>query len=165
ISCRYHEPRPPFCAAGGTVNLDAAAVDEQLRGHAVDPGKVGEDTLPHAALGPAPETVVERLLRSVDVLRTIAPAPAALQRLDDPRQHSPVVDPGHAARVRRQERLDPRPLLIRKPEEIRHRHPSSTEAGESHLAGAGNPVYGSGPKITQSLALHLIRYADGVRQI
>src|SRR5690606_281973 len=110
--CRYHEPRPPFCAAGGAVDLDARAVDEQPGGYAIHPGKVGKDALPHASLSPAPEAVVERLLRPIDELRAVTPAPAALQRMDDPGKHTPIVDPRHPARIGRQERLDPRPLLI-----------------------------------------------------
>jgi hypothetical protein len=102
------------------VDLDAAAVDEEPFRDAIDPGELGEDALPHAAFGPAPEAVVERLLRTVDVLGTIAPATTALQSMDNPGEHPTVIDPWHPARIVRQERLDPRPLLIRKPEEIRH---------------------------------------------
>lgn len=102
------------------MDFDTAAVDEELGRHALDPGKLGEDALPHASLGPASEPVVERLLRPVDVLRTIAPAATALQCMDDAGEHPTVIDPRHTTRSLRQERLDPRPLLIRKPEEIRH---------------------------------------------
>jgi len=102
------------------VNLDARTVDEEPGWNAVHSGKLGENTLPHTALGPAPETVVERLLRPVDMLRTITPAAAALQRVNNAGEHPPIIDPRHAARILRQKRLDPRPLLIRKPEEIRH---------------------------------------------
>lgn len=35
--------------------------------------------------GPAPEAVVERLLRSIDVLGAVAPATTALQGTDNPR--------------------------------------------------------------------------------
>ena len=102
------------------MDLDATAVDEQLGWNAVDPGEVGEDALPYAALGPASEPVVERLLRPVDVLRTVSPATAALQGMNDTGKHAPVIDPRHPARVARQKRFDPQPLLVRKPEEIRH---------------------------------------------
>jgi len=102
------------------VNLDARAVDEQLRRHAFEPGKVSKDALPHTALGPTPETVVERLLRAVDVLGTITPTTATLQCVDYAGKHPPVIDPRHPTRILWQKRLNPRPLLIRKPEEIRH---------------------------------------------
>jgi hypothetical protein len=100
------------------VNLDARAVDEQPGWHAVDPGKVGKDALPHASLGPAPEAVVERLLRAIDVLWAITPATTALQRMDNAGEHPPIIYPRHPTSILRQERFDPRPLLIRKPEEI-----------------------------------------------
>jgi hypothetical protein len=102
------------------VDLDAGAVDEEPVWDAVDPGELSEDPFPHAAFGPAPEPVVERLLRPIDMLGAIAPAATALQSVDNPRKHAPVIDPRHTAGILRQERLDPRPLLIRKPEEIRH---------------------------------------------
>lgn len=126
------------------MNLDATAVDEQPGWHAVDPGKIGKDTLPHAALGPASEAIVERLLRAVDLLGTIAPTTAALQRMDNAGEHPPIIDPRHAARFLRQERFDPRPVLIRKPKEIRHRTASSLKGGESHLGRLVNRVYGAG---------------------
>jgi len=91
-SCRYHEPGTPL-RAGGAVDLAATAVDEQPRRNAVDPGQIGEDALPHAALGSAPEAVVKRLLGALDMFGAIAPAPAALQCMDNPGQHAPVIDP------------------------------------------------------------------------
>lgn len=144
-SCRYHWPRPPFCSAGGAVDLDATAVDEQLGRYAIDPGQVGEDTLPHTALGPSPKPVVEGLLRPVDMLRAVAPAPAALQGMNDPGKHAPVIDPRHPSRITRQMRLDPCPLLIRKPEKIRHAYRLPSGDNESRKSGHGNPINGSGP--------------------
>ena len=70
------------------MDLDAAAVDEEPFRDAIDPGELGEDTLPHAAFGPAPEAVVERLFRTVDMFRAIAPATTALQSLDNPGKHA-----------------------------------------------------------------------------
>lgn len=102
------------------MDFDARAVDEQPGWHAFEPGKIGKDALPHAALGPASEPVVERLLRAIDVFGTIAPTTAALQRMDNAGEHPPIIYPRHPARILRQERFDPRPLLIGKPEEISH---------------------------------------------
>lgn len=93
------------------MDLDAATVDEELLWHPIRSGKVGEDALPHAALGPAQEPVVERLLRPVDMLRTIAPATATLQCMDDAGEHPTVIDPRHTASILRQERFDPRVSL------------------------------------------------------
>ena len=95
------------------MNLDATAVDEQLGWHAIDPGRGGIGTLGHAELGPSPKSVVEGLLRSIDRLRAVAPAPAALQGMNDPGQHSPVIDAGNTARLVRQQRLNDRPFPVR----------------------------------------------------
>ena len=128
------------------MDLDTAAVDEEFAWHALDPGKLGEDALPHAALGPAPEPVVKRLLGPVDVLRTIAPATAALQSMDNPGEHPTVIDPRHTTRILRQKRFNPRAhCSSENQKKSAICHASSLEAGESHLGAAVNPVYGSGP--------------------
>jgi FkbM family methyltransferase len=127
------------------VDLDARAVDEQARWHPLDAGKLAEDALPDPALGPAHEAVVERLLGPVD-RRTVAPPPAALQRMDDPAQHAAVIDPLLAPHVGRQQRRDPRPLLIRKPEEIRHFQRLFAESLNHIEAPMGIPLMGLDPK-------------------
>ena len=81
------------------MDLDAARVDEQAIGYILGPRKRAEDTLPNAALGPAHEAVVERLLRTVDVPWAIGPAPAALQRMDDPAQHTAIIHARLAAHI------------------------------------------------------------------
>ena len=53
------------------MDLDAASVDEQFVRNTIDPGKLSEDALLHAALGPPSDAVVERLLRTIKMLRTI----------------------------------------------------------------------------------------------
>lgn len=58
-----------------------------------------------------------------------------------------VIDPRHPTRILRQKRLNPRPLLIGKPEEIGHSPGSSLETVESQPDAAVRPVYGSGPQI------------------
>ena len=57
------------------MDFDTAAVDEELGWHAFGAGKLGEDLLPNTALSPAPEPVVERLLRPIGVLRAVARRP------------------------------------------------------------------------------------------
>jgi hypothetical protein len=93
------------------VDLDAAAVDEKPVWRIFGPGKRTENILPYAALRPTDETVVESLLRSVDI-GAISPAPTALQRMNDPAQHTPVIHPPLAPLTRRQKRLNPSPLRI-----------------------------------------------------
>jgi hypothetical protein len=101
------------------VGLDQRGVDEQPRWQILVRGQGMEDALPSTVIGPPHEAVVERLLGAI-VERTIAPAPAAAQRMDNSREHAAIIHAGNAARVARQQRLDPRPLLIGKPKQIRH---------------------------------------------
>ena len=50
--------------------------------------------------------------------RTIAPAAAALENMDDPADDPTIVDPLHTANIGRQMPLDPRPLLVAQPKQI-----------------------------------------------
>jgi hypothetical protein len=129
------------------MDLDAAAVDEQAIGGAFFAGKCAEDPFPDAALRPSDEAVVERLLRTVDILRAIGPASATFQRMDDPAQHSAIIDTLHAANVSRQQRLDPRPLRIGKPEEIAHLTASSREAMNHNRLATEIPFMGPDPRV------------------
>jgi hypothetical protein len=89
------------------MDLDAGAVDEQAIRDILTTRQRGKDTLPDAALGPAHEAVVERLLRAIDMLRTVTPAPAALQCMHDPGKYPAIIDPRYPTRIARQQRLDP----------------------------------------------------------
>jgi hypothetical protein len=102
------------------MDLDAGAVDEQPVGHLVATCQRREDALPDASLGPAHEAVVERFLGTIDMFRAVSPAPAALERMDNAREHATIINPRHPTRIARQKWLDPRPLRIRKPKEISH---------------------------------------------
>jgi hypothetical protein len=106
------------------VDLDATAVDEQAIWSVAGSSQRAENTFPDAAFGPADEPIVERLLRTIN-LSTVRPAPAAAKRVDDPAQHSTIIHTRLAANIRRQKRLDPSPLRIGKPKEIRHLTASS----------------------------------------
>lgn len=70
---------------------------------------------PDAFLGPSDIAVIERFLRPV-IRRRIDPASARLENVDDPADHSPVINPRLAARVRRQMRRDQRKLCLAQPE-------------------------------------------------
>jgi len=106
------------------VDLDATAVDEQSIWSAAGSRQRAENAFPDAALRPADEPIVERLLRTIDV-STVRPATAAAKRVDNPAQHSTIIRAWLAANIRRQKRLDPSPLCIGKPKEIRHLTASS----------------------------------------
>jgi hypothetical protein len=101
------------------MDLDAGAVDKEPVRDILGSSQGAEDVLPDAALGPTHETVVKRLLGTIDV-RAISPATAAFQRMDNAAENTPVIDSLLAANIGRQQRLDPSPLIIRKPKEIRH---------------------------------------------
>jgi hypothetical protein len=101
------------------VNLDAAAVDEQPVRRIACSRQRAENAFPDAALGPADEPVIKRLLRPIDV-GAVCPTPATAQGVDDPAQHTTIIYPGLAAHAGRKQRLDPSPLRIGKPKEITH---------------------------------------------
>jgi hypothetical protein len=126
------------------MDLDAGAVDEQPVRRVLGAGQGAEDVFPYPALGPAHEAVVERLLRTVDA-RAIGPPAATTQGVDDPAQHPTIIHPLLAAHVGRQQRLDPSPLRIRKPKEIRHPTPPTSEAVNHAPANSGILLLGPDP--------------------
>jgi hypothetical protein len=72
------------------MDLDATAVDEQPVRRISGSRQRAEDALPDAALGPADEPIVERLLWPIDI-GAVGPAPATAKRMDDPAQHTTIV--------------------------------------------------------------------------
>ena len=127
------------------MDLDAGAVDEQPVRRVLGAGQGAENVFPYPALGPAHEAVVERLLRTVDA-RAIGPPAAATQGVDDPAQHPTIIHPLLAAHVGRQQRLDPSPLRIRKPKEIRHPTPPASEAVTHAPVTSGILLLGPDPR-------------------
>lgn len=81
------------------------------------------------------------------MLRAISPAAAALQRMDDPGKHPAIVDTPSAAQPRRQQRLDPGPLIIRKPKEIRLANASSQAALNHTPTEMGILLLGPNPSL------------------
>ena len=98
------------------MRLHGGTVDEHLGWRTAGARERMEELDPDALRRPADEAVVERLVRAVDA-RRIDPAPAGLQDVDDPADHPAIIDPRLASCVGRQVRLDPRELLVRKPEQ------------------------------------------------
>jgi hypothetical protein len=105
------------------VNLDAGTVDEQPVGCIFAACQGAEDAFPDAALGPADEAIVDRLLWPVDA-STVTPTSAALEGMNDPTQYPTVINPLLAPCIGWQQRLDARPLSVGKPKEISHLHAS-----------------------------------------
>jgi hypothetical protein len=127
------------------VCLDAGAVDEQPIRHTLGSCQRAKNVLPDTAFGPTHEAVVEGLFGTID-RRAIAPTAAALQRMHDPRQYTTVIDPPRTLAIDRQQRLDPRPLIVRKPKEIRHCHASSLEALNHMVKAMGIRLLGPDPR-------------------
>jgi hypothetical protein len=96
------------------MHLDAGTVDKQLIGYVFGPGKCAENAFPYAALRPADEPIVERLLRTVDI-GAVGPTATGAQGMNDPAQHTTVINALHSPHVCGQKRRDPIPLRIRKP--------------------------------------------------
>lgn len=83
------------------MDLDAGTFDEELVRNAINSGELGEYPLLHAAFAPAPETVLERLLWTGDMLRAIASAATAPPCVDYFGKHASVAAPRHPACVDR----------------------------------------------------------------
>jgi hypothetical protein len=88
----------------------------RIRGSPI-PSKLAEQIFPNAAARPACEAVIDCRRRTI-LGRAITPTATALQHMHDPADDAAVVCPLDATDVRRQKRLDPRPLLIVQPKQI-----------------------------------------------
>jgi hypothetical protein len=91
------------------------AVDHLDVVRATASGKLTEQPLPHTALGPTDESIVDGRWRAI-LRRAILPTTAAPQDMQDAADHLTIVCTLLAAHVSRQVRLDPLPLLIVQPE-------------------------------------------------
>src|SRR6516164_74772 len=103
VSGRSPVRAPPFSAAGGAMRLDRSGVDRQ--GHAVltQIGQGFEDRAPTAAFAPPVEAIVDGCVGTV-LGRTIAPAGAALDHVDDATNNPPIVISFGSGQVRWQMR-------------------------------------------------------------
>ena len=112
--------RAPFCAPGGAVSLDVAAIDlTGLR----DPAILGErrqDAGPDAPAAPPVPTIIDRR-RGAVFGWAVRPTATAPEHVHDARDNPPVIDPPRSGLVLRQVRLDRSPRFIRQPEQ-RPRH-------------------------------------------
>jgi hypothetical protein len=106
------------------MDLDATAVDEQAIWSVAGSRKRTENAFPDTALRPTDEPIIERFLRTIHV-STVRPPPAADIRVDNRALHPAIIHTWLAANIGRKQRLDPSPLLIGKPKEIRHLSASS----------------------------------------
>src|SRR4026207_713879 len=81
-------------------------------------GRRLEDALPNSLRTPAVEAIVDRLGRPI-FRRTIDPPTSALKHMHDPAQNAPIVLRLHATAIAWNKRLNPRPLPVAKPKQVR----------------------------------------------
>ena len=81
-------------------------------------GRRLEDALPNSLRTPAVEAIVDRLGRPI-FRRTIDPSTSALEHMHDPAQNAPIVLRLHATAIAWNKRLNPRPLPVAKPKQVR----------------------------------------------
>jgi hypothetical protein len=77
-----------------------------------------EDALPNSLRTPAVEAIVDRFGRPI-FRRTIDPSTSALEHMHDPAQNAPIVLRLHATAIAWNKRLNPRPLPVAKPKQVR----------------------------------------------
>src|SRR5271154_409161 len=99
----------------------------------------GHDAVPNPRLAPAHEAVVAGRV-GAEILRQGPPWRARPQHPKDAIQHSPVINPRHAARLIRQQRRDHSPLEIAQLVSLHDPTPTVGKL-ESHLDSRGNPFY------------------------
>lgn len=96
---------PPFSATGAPVSLYRRGIDQNLGRWPSGLRQRVEKLRPDAFLRPADVTIVDRLVRAVDLGR-IRPAAAGLQDMDDPADHATIIYTGHPAGIGRKVRFD-----------------------------------------------------------
>jgi hypothetical protein len=123
-------------AGGGALNLDRGAVDgSRVIGHGRH--ECVEDGLPAPAVAPAVEAIVDRRVGAID-RRTILPAAAAAQDMNNPAKDPPIIVPACAGVDLGKQWLNRRPGFIAKPVFVRHArsvHPANLD-GLNRKTGA-----------------------------
>ena len=128
---------PPFSAARRAVRLNRGGVDGQSHAVLTAAGERFKDRPPMSAPGPAIKAIVDRRVRTI-VGRTIAPACAALEHVNDTADDASIVIALRSGLVRWQMRFYLSPLLVIEPEQsFAHRSPprriNSVQGNQSSL--------------------------------
>jgi hypothetical protein len=130
---------PPLFDVGSVLmNPDRGTIDH-LQVAIVGAGHGIKDAIPDADLPPADEPVVAGR-RGTIALRDVGPRRAGAQSPEDTVEDLPIVSPGHAARLVRQQRRDHGPLKIGYLVAAQG-HELSSHDLESAFDRFGNPVY------------------------
>ena len=107
-------------------------VDRLGFGAAPRSGQRAEQVLPNTAPSPAHEAVIDGGRRAV-FRRTVTPAAAAAQHMDDTADHAPVINTLLTAHIARQMRLYPLPFPITQPVQVlAHLQVSESKHQENH---------------------------------
>jgi hypothetical protein len=112
---------PPFAAVGRAVSPHIGAIEGGRIAGPPGLGQIRQHGLPEAAARPPVEPVVDGGARPI-LRRTVAPAAAGGEHVQDAGDDLPVVLPLWSRLIPGHERFDHRPLLIREPEQVCHRH-------------------------------------------
>ena len=96
------------------MRFDVRGIDHLRVRSASLAGQLSEQIFPDAAARPTNEAIVYRRVRPIG-FRTIAPAAATLQHVDNAADHPPIVLALDASYIRRQVRFDPLPLFVTQP--------------------------------------------------
>ena len=116
------------------MSLDRSGVQRQDDGIFARLGQSLKDRPPSAFLGPTIETIVDGRVGAV-LVRTIAPACARLQHMDDAADDASIVVPLRTRQAVRKMPFDPRPLPVIQPKQTRTQlscSPSSNASREAH---------------------------------
>src|SRR6266851_6378235 len=144
-SARLLRRKPPFSAASVAMGLDARTVDRHRSGNPARSGKRLENLKPDPLPAPPIEPVVDRCVGAIGS-RTVAPTRTRTKHMNDPANHTPVINPMSPTTAKRHQRFDLRPLSLRQPIK-RLSHPSLHTVWklESHRRNLGNPLIEYGP--------------------
>ena len=116
VSGRSPVRAPPFSAAGGAMRFDRGRVDRQDHAVLSTFGQGFEDRPPASAFGPAIEAIVNGGVGTI-LGRTIAPAGAALEDMDDATDDPSIVISFGSGQVARKMWCNACPLPVIKPEQ------------------------------------------------
>ncbi len=126
------------------MRFDGRRIDQDLRWRPAFGGQGMKDVLPNALVGPADKPIVKRLAWPIGG-RSVHPATAGLEHMNDTADNPAVVHALLAARIRRQVRLKSRKLFLGQPEEMMVHSRAPSGILESKTLYPRNTFYGSEP--------------------
>ena len=141
---------PPFSARCRAVRFDMRGVDHLRICGSPIPSKLAKQIFPDAAACPACEAIIDCRRRTI-LGWAITPPATALQNMDDSADDTAVVCPLDASDVRRQTRLDPRPLIIAQPKQIPAHGPDPLPKTNQDRIVRAEKLMSSDPRLIQKV--------------